>query len=34
MARTGKEPCLGVDFATPQPGWTIPFGLSLCQTDF
>lgn len=33
MARTGKEPCMGVDFTTPQPGWTIPFGLSLCPTD-
>ncbi len=34
MSRTGKEPVLGVDFNTPQPGWTIPFGLSLCPTDF
>jgi type IV pilus assembly protein PilM len=34
MARTGKEPVLGVDFTTPQPGWTVPFGLSLCPTDF
>jgi Tfp pilus assembly PilM family ATPase len=33
MARTGKEPVLGVDFTTPQPGWTIPFGLCLCPTD-
>lgn len=34
MARTGKEPCLGVDFTTPQPGWTLAFGLSLCPTDY
>lgn len=33
MGRTGKESVRGVDFTTPQPGWTIPFGLSLCPTD-
>ncbi|HMN40159.1 MAG TPA: hypothetical protein PKE29_04890 [Phycisphaerales bacterium] len=33
MARSGKEPVRGVDFTTPQPGWTIPFGLCLCPTD-
>ena len=33
IARTGKEPCMGVDFTTPQPGWTIAFGLSLSPTD-
>jgi len=33
MARTGKEPCKGVDFGSPQPGWTIAFGLSMCPTD-
>lgn len=33
MARTGSEPVRGVDFTTPQPGWTIPFGLSLCPTE-
>lgn len=33
IARTGKEPCVGVDFSTPQPGWTIPFGLAHCPTD-
>ncbi len=33
IARTGREPCLSVDFTTPQPGWTVPFGLSLCPTD-
>ncbi len=33
MARTGSEPVRGVDFSTPQPGWTIPFGLALCPTD-
>lgn len=34
MSRTGAEPVIGVDFTTPQPGWTIAFGLSLCPTDF
>ena len=33
MARTGKEPCAGVDFSQPQPGWTVALGLSLCPTD-
>lgn len=33
MARSGKEPVRGVDFTTPQPGWTIPFGLCMCPTD-
>jgi Tfp pilus assembly PilM family ATPase len=33
MARTGKEPCAGVDFSQPQPGWAVAFGLSLCPTD-
>lgn len=33
MARTGTEPVRGVDFTTPQPGWTVPFGLALCPTD-
>jgi type IV pilus assembly protein PilM len=33
MARTGTEPVHGVDFTTPQPGWTIPFGLCMCPTD-
>ncbi len=33
MARTGKEPCAGIDFSQPQPGWAVPFGLSLCPTD-
>lgn len=33
MARTGKESVRGVDFTTPQPGWTIPFGLCMCPTD-
>ncbi|MCC6320687.1 MAG: pilus assembly protein PilM [Phycisphaerales bacterium] len=34
MARTGKEPCHGVDFGAMQPGWTTVFGLGLCPTDF
>lgn len=33
MARTGSEPCVGVDFSQPQPGWTVAFGLSLCPPD-
>lgn len=33
VARTGKEPCEGVDLSRQQPGWTIPFGLSVCPTD-
>ncbi|HEY0435287.1 MAG TPA: hypothetical protein VGC92_01510, partial [Phenylobacterium sp.] len=33
MARAGNEPVLGVDFTTPQPGWTIPFGLCMSPTD-
>jgi type IV pilus assembly protein PilM len=33
MARTGREPCAGVDFSQPQPGWAVAFGLSLCPTD-
>lgn len=33
IARTGKEPCMGVDLTTPQPGWTIAFGVSMCPTD-
>lgn len=33
MSRTGKETVRGVDFTTPQPGWTIAFGLSMCPTD-
>lgn len=34
MARTGKEPCHGVDFGAMQPGWTTAFGLGMCPTDF
>ncbi len=34
MARTGKEPCHGVDFGAMQPGWTTVFGLGMCPTDF
>lgn len=33
MARTGREPCAGIDFSQPQPGWAVAFGLSLCPTD-
>lgn len=34
MARTGREPCHGVDFGAMQPGWTTVFGLGMCPTDF
>jgi len=34
MARTGREPCHGIDFGAMQPGWAVPFGLGLCPTDF
>lgn len=33
IARTGKEPCIGVDLGTPQPGWAVVYGLSLCPAD-
>lgn len=34
LARTGREPCHGVDFGAMQPGWAVPFGLGFCPTDF
>lgn len=34
VARTGKEPCVGVDLASAQPGWAIAYGLSLSPADF
>ncbi len=33
VARTGKEPALGVDLAQAQPGWTVALGLCLTPTD-
>jgi Tfp pilus assembly PilM family ATPase len=33
IGRSGSEPCLGVSFAGPQPGWTVALGLSLCPAD-
>jgi Tfp pilus assembly PilM family ATPase len=33
IARTGSEPCNGVDIAQPQPGWAVPLGLLLAPTD-
>jgi type IV pilus assembly protein PilM len=33
VARTGKEPTIGVDFRSSQPGWAMALGLSLCPTD-
>lgn len=33
VARTGGEPSVGVDLGTPQPGWAVAYGLSLCPAD-
>lgn len=33
IARTGKEPCIGVDLSQPQPGWAVAMGLCLGPTD-
>jgi Tfp pilus assembly PilM family ATPase len=33
FARSGKEPCVGVDLKQPQPGWAVAVGLCLCPTD-
>jgi Tfp pilus assembly PilM family ATPase len=33
VARGGKEPCVGVDFKQPQPGWAVALGLCLSPTD-
>lgn len=33
IARSGREDVVGVDFATPQPGWALVVGMSLCPTD-
>jgi len=33
VARTGREPCVGVDLGMPQPGWTVAMGLCLGPTD-
>jgi len=33
IARTGKEPLLGVDITRPQPGWVVAMGLCLAPTD-
>lgn len=33
LARTGKEPCEGIDLTTPQPGWAVALGLGVCPTD-
>ncbi len=33
VARTGKEPCAGIDLSTAQPGWAVPMGLHLNPTD-
>jgi Tfp pilus assembly PilM family ATPase len=33
IARTGAEPCNGVDVSQPQPGWAVPLGLLLAPTD-
>jgi type IV pilus assembly protein PilM len=33
IARTGKEPVLGMDMSKPQPGWAVALGLCLAPTD-
>lgn len=33
VARTGKEPAVGVDLKQPQPGWAAVLGLCLSPTD-
>lgn len=33
VARSGSEPCEGVDLSEPQPAWTVPLGLCLAKTD-
>jgi len=33
VARTGKEPAMGVDLSAPQPGWVAALGASLSPTD-
>lgn len=33
VARTGSEPCAGVDLSQPQPGWAVPLGLLLSPPD-
>jgi Tfp pilus assembly PilM family ATPase len=33
IARTGQEPCAGVDLTQPQPGWAVPMGLLNAPTD-
>ncbi|MCB9845820.1 MAG: pilus assembly protein PilM [Phycisphaeraceae bacterium] len=33
VARTGREPCAGVDFSSPQPGWASVLGAALSPTD-
>lgn len=33
IARTGKEPVLGMDMAKPQPGWAVALGLCFAPTD-
>ncbi len=33
VARTGSEPCLGVDMSETQPGWAVAMGMCLSPTD-
>lgn len=33
IARTGREPSIGVDFSETQPGWALPLGLCVSRTD-
>ncbi len=33
VARTGSEPCVGVDLTESQPGWAVAMGMCLSPTD-
>ena len=33
VARSGQEPCVGIDLRQPQPGWAVALGLALSPTD-
>jgi len=33
VARSGREPTVGVDLTEPQPGWAVALGACLCPTD-
>ena len=33
VQKTGKEPMRHIDLGAPQPGWTVPFGLSFAPRN-